>query len=159
MRRLALIAATFALLVQPVLAQDEADQLLGTGPQAQQAADSKAADAPAATSRTTTAPVAAKVIPDASTPGDPAQFSEIQRLNAAVLAADAAVVARNRAAAEAYRAEQARRAADQAAIDAKYRAERAAYDAEVARLAAEHAAWEERAKACRAGQYAACKPQ
>ena len=160
MRRLAVIAAAVALLAQPVMAQDEADELLGTGPQAQQAADSKAADAadPAAMPP----PAKGPVVPDANTPGDPAQFAEVARLNGEVLAADAEIAARDRAKREAWEAEVARSEAARAAYEAeqvRYRAEQEAYRAAVARSDAERAAWEERVKACKAGRTAACRAQ
>lgn len=146
--RLVLIAAAFALVAQPLLAQDEVDQLLGTGPQAQQAADGQPA--------LDTAPTDAPVIPDANTPGDPAQFAEIARLNAAALAAAAEVAARDRARTEAYRADLERSAAAQAAYEAaqaRYQAELRAHQEAVARAAADRAAWEAE---CRSGKYSRC---
>lgn len=150
--RLVLIAAAFALVAQPLLAQDEVDQLLGTGPQAQQAADGQ----PALDTAPETTPTDAPVIPDANTPGDPAQFAEIARLNAAALAAAAEVAARDRARTEAYRADLERSAAAQAAYEAaqaRYQAELRAHQEAVARAAAERAAWEAE---CRSGKYSRC---
>lgn len=133
MRRLILTAIAAALLAQPVLAQDEADQLLGTTPAVIGTAPADPVDP------------------------DPARVAEARRLTAEALAADAAIKARNAEAHAAYRADRSRyeqALAEQRAAEATYQAELAAQQAAVARYEAAKAVWEQ---ACRSGKYSRCE--
>lgn len=132
-RAIAIVAALFALLAQPVLAQD-----LSKGQ-----------------------PVAAKAqTQGAADDSDRAMVAEARRLTAEALAADAVIKARN--AAEAARFNAARSAYEQAAAEqraaqAKYDADLAAQQAAVAKYEADKAAWEARVRACRSGRYDQCE--
>lgn len=132
-------AATCAFAITPAAAQDKLNTRSGAE-----------AEAPVA--------AAPQAPPDEYTPGDPAQFGAIRRLNSEVIAADADIKARNDAERDRYRAETAayeRKLAEQRAAEAEYQRKLAEQQAARARYEAEVAAW--RVEACKAGDRSQCR--